>query len=122
MSQVCARQVGVNHFAILEERRNDVPHWQQPVPVPAQAKITLADGQVTAKGPKGELSLRYHPRMTVTFDSAANRIDVTRSDDERLSRSLHGLTRNLIFNMVKGVTDGFSKTLEVVGVGYQASL
>jgi large subunit ribosomal protein L6 len=95
---------------------------KQPVPVPAAVKVTLTDGQVSVKGPKGELSFRYHPRMTVSFDSATNRINVTRSDDERLSRSLHGLTRNLIFNMVMGVTEGFSKTLEVVGVGYQASL
>jgi large subunit ribosomal protein L6 len=95
---------------------------KQPVPVPAGVNVTLADGQLSAKGPKGELSFKYHPRMTVTFDAAANRILVSRSDDERFSRSLHGLTRNLIFNMIKGVTDGFSKTLEVVGVGYQASL
>jgi large subunit ribosomal protein L6 len=95
---------------------------KQPVPVPAGVKVTLADGQISVKGPKGELSLRYHPRMSVSHETAANRVVVTRSSDDRLSRSLHGLTRNLIFNMIKGVTEGFSKTLEVVGVGYQASL
>jgi large subunit ribosomal protein L6 len=95
---------------------------KQPVSVPAAVKVTVADGKITAKGPKGELSFQYHPRMTVTFDGAANSIAVTRPDDDRLSRSLHGLTRNLIFNMIQGVTEGFSKTLEVVGVGYQAAL
>jgi large subunit ribosomal protein L6 len=95
---------------------------KQPVPVPAAVKVTLADGKISAKGPKGELAFQFHPAMTVTFDSGTSKVLVTRSNDDRLSRSLHGLTRNLIANMIKGVTDGFSKTLEVVGVGYQASL
>jgi large subunit ribosomal protein L6 len=95
---------------------------KQPVPVPAGVKVTVADGKISTKGPKGELSFKFHPKVTVAYDAAANTIRVTRSDDERLSRSLHGLTRNLIANMVQGVTQGFSKTLEVVGVGYQASL
>jgi large subunit ribosomal protein L6 len=95
---------------------------KQPITVPAGTKVTVENGKVVVKGPKGELSLNYHPRMQVTFDAAQNRISVGRPNNERLSRSLHGLTRNLIFNMVKGVTEGFSKTLEVVGIGYQASL
>ncbi len=95
---------------------------KQPVPVPAGVNVTLADGQITLKGPKGELSLKYHPAMSVAFDSAESKIRVTRPNDQRLNRSLHGLTRNLINNMVKGVTEGFQKNLEVVGVGYQASL
>lgn len=95
---------------------------KQPVPVPAGVKVTLVDGQISLKGPKGELSLRYHPAMSVAFDAGESKIRVSRPNHQRLNRSLHGLTRNLIYNMMKGVTDGFQKTLEVVGVGYQASL
>ena len=95
---------------------------KQPVPVPAAVKVNVADGKISVTGPKGELSFQFHSAMTVTFDAAANKVQVSRPNDERLNRSLHGLTRNLINNMIKGVTDGFSKTLEVVGVGYQASL
>ncbi len=95
---------------------------KQPIIVPQGAKVSLNDGEIAVDGPKGKLSLRYHPAMTVSYDAAAGKIQVTRSDDARLSRSLHGLTRNLIANMVKGATDGFQKTLEVVGIGYQAAL
>lgn len=84
--------------------------------------MTLADGQIAVEGPKGKLAFRHHPAMTVKFNPAEAKIEVTRSDNERLSRSLHGLTRNLIANMIQGVTQGFQKTLEVVGIGYQASL
>lgn len=95
---------------------------KQPVIVPKGATVALNNGEIALEGPKGKLSLRYHPAMTVAFDEAAGKIQVSRSGDERLNRSLHGLTRNLIANMVKGVTDGFQKTLEVVGIGYQASM
>jgi large subunit ribosomal protein L6 len=95
---------------------------KQPITVPAAVKVTLADGRIDIKGPKGELSLRYHPAMTVRFDAGEAKIRVSRPDDARLNRSLHGLTRNLIANMITGVTVGFQKTLEVMGVGYQASL
>jgi large subunit ribosomal protein L6 len=95
---------------------------KQPVSVPAGVKVNLADGQISVKGPKGELAFRYHPAMAVAFDAAASKITVSRPNDERLSRSLHGLTQRLITNMVKGVAEGYQKTLEVQGVGYQASL
>ena len=95
---------------------------KQPVAVPAGVNVALADSQISVKGPKGELAFRYHPAMQVEFDAGESKIRVSRPNDERLNRSLHGLTRNLIANMIKGVTDGFQKTLEVVGVGYQASL
>jgi large subunit ribosomal protein L6 len=95
---------------------------KQPVPVPKGVTVNLADGEIKVKGSKGELAFRYHPAMNVEFDSGQSKISVSRPNDERLNRSLHGLTRNLIANMIKGVTDGFQKTLEVVGVGYQASL
>ncbi len=95
---------------------------KQPVVVPKSVTVNLADGEIKVKGPKGELEFRFHPAMTVAFDSGEGKISVTRPNNERLNRSLHGLTRNLIANMIKGVSDGFSKTLEVVGIGYQASL
>lgn len=95
---------------------------KQPVAVPKGVTVNLANGEIKVKGPKGELAFQFHPAMTVVFDSGESKIRVSRPNDERLNRSLHGLTRNLIANMIKGVTDGFQKTLEVVGVGYQASL
>jgi large subunit ribosomal protein L6 len=95
---------------------------KQPVAVPKGVTVILANGEIKVKGPKGELAFQFHPAMSVAFDAAASTIRVTRPNDDRLNRSLHGLTRNLIANMVKGVTDGFSKTLEVVGIGYQASM
>jgi len=95
---------------------------KQPIVVPKGVTVQLAGGEIKLKGPKGDLAFRFHPAMAVNYDDAGAIIQVTRPNDERLNRSLHGLTRNLIANMVKGVTDGFSKTLEVVGIGYQASM
>jgi large subunit ribosomal protein L6 len=89
-----------------------------PVPVPAGVTITVANGVVKVKGPKGELQFAHHPNITVKVE--AGNILVTRPNDDRLNRSLHGLTRALVNNMVVGVTTGFTKTLKVEGVGYQA--
>lgn len=93
-----------------------------PVEVPSGVKINLDAGQITAEGPKGSLSMRWHPALEVSLDEGGARVRVTRSNDERLSRSLHGLTRSLIANMIHGVTQGYEKTLVVVGVGYSASV
>jgi large subunit ribosomal protein L6 len=93
---------------------------KQPVPVPAGVKVKVADGKVGVEGPKGKLELPYHRNMTVVYDEAAKVIKVTRPDDERLNRALHGLTRSLIANMVEGVTKGFEKRLKIEGIGYQA--
>ena len=93
---------------------------RQPVAVPAGVDITLGDRLVTVKGPQGELSRSIPEPITVRQDDSA--ILVERPDDERMSRALHGLTRSLIQNMVTGVTTGFSKELEIVGVGYRAQL
>lgn len=95
---------------------------KQPVRIPAGVDIKIDDGTITVKGANGELSLRYHPNMTVAYDADAREVRVTRPNDQRQNRALHGLTRNLINNMVLGVTTPFEKRLEIVGVGYQASL
>ena len=91
---------------------------KEPVPVPTGVDVTLADGAVTVKGPRGELSHTVPDGVTV--EVADGEIVVTRASDHRDHRALHGLTRSLIANMVTGVTDGYSKSLEIVGVGYRA--
>src|ERR1700712_583730 len=88
-----------------------------PVTIPAGVEITLDGQHVTVKGPKGTLSHTVIEPITVVQEDAT--LLVKRPDDERESRARHGLTRSLIANMVTGVTDGFSKTLEIVGVGYR---
>jgi large subunit ribosomal protein L6 len=95
---------------------------RKPVPVPAAVKISLADSTIDVEGPKGKLSFAHRREISVKYDEAAKQIVVARPDDERLNRALHGLTRSLIANMVKGVTEGYTKKLEIVGVGYQAQL
>ncbi|GIW85775.1 MAG: 50S ribosomal protein L6 [Isosphaeraceae bacterium] len=95
---------------------------RKPVSVPANVKVALADSTIHVEGPKGKLSFQYRPEMTVRYDETARQIRVERPDDERLNRALHGLTRSLIANMVQGVTEGYTRKLEVVGVGYQAQL
>jgi large subunit ribosomal protein L6 len=88
-----------------------------PVPIPAGVEVTLEGQSVTVKGPKGTLSHTVIEPITVVQEDAT--LLVRRPDDERESRARHGLTRSLLANMVTGVTDGFSKTLEIVGVGYR---
>lgn len=92
---------------------------KQPVVLPAAVEAKIDGQNVTVKGPKGELSLVVSTPIEVKLEG--NEILVTRPDDERVSRSLHGLTRTLISNMVIGVTDGYSKNLEIVGTGYRAT-
>ncbi len=88
-----------------------------PVPVPSGVEVTIDGSRVRVKGPKGELEHEAPPTITVARDG--DDIVVTRPDDERDSRSRHGLTRTLVNNMVVGVTDGYEKRLEIVGVGYR---
>jgi large subunit ribosomal protein L6 len=95
---------------------------RKPIPVPAAVKVSIADSTVSIEGPKGKLSFTHKPNIGVTFDQGSRQIVVTRQDDERLNRALHGLTRSLVANMVEGVTNGYTKRLEIVGVGYQAQL
>jgi large subunit ribosomal protein L6 len=95
---------------------------KSPVPVPAGVEVTVGKGQITVKGKAGELTLPFHSRMQVVHDADSKQIRVERPDDSRENRALHGLTRSLIDNMVTGVQEPFVRRLEVIGVGYQASL
>jgi large subunit ribosomal protein L6 len=95
---------------------------KQPVVVPAGVKVQVINGTVRVEGPKGKLELAYHRNMKVQHDEAGKAIKVSRPDDERLNRALHGLTRSLIANMVEGVTKGFEKRLKIEGIGYQARM
>ena len=88
-----------------------------PIPIPAGVDVTVNGAAVTVKGPKGELGLTVKSPITVTKEDG--QLLVTRPDDERESRSLHGLTRTLIANQITGVTAGYSKGLEIVGTGYR---
>ncbi|WP_163551337.1 50S ribosomal protein L6 [Candidatus Frankia alpina] len=88
-----------------------------PIPVPSGVDITVEGTTVTVKGPKGTLS--HVVVEPIGVNQEEGQLVVTRPDDERRSRSLHGLTRSLVSNMVTGVTAGYSKTLEIVGVGYR---
>jgi large subunit ribosomal protein L6 len=89
-----------------------------PIAVPSGVDVTLAERLVTVKGPKGSLSHAVAAPITVAR-AEDGAIEVARPDDERVSKSLHGLTRTLIANMVQGVTEGYEKRLEIVGVGYR---
>ena len=93
---------------------------KQPIPVPAGVTVTIEGNKITTKGPKGELSYEFNPMMSIKVEG--EEVIVERPDDSRQAKSLHGLTRTLIHNMVEGVHDGYSKKLELVGVGYRAAL
>jgi large subunit ribosomal protein L6 len=92
---------------------------KQPIAIPAGVKVAVGGGKVKVEGPKGKLEIAYHQNMNVESDGKA--IKVTRPDDNRENRALHGLTRALINNMVVGVTKGYEKKLKVEGVGFQAA-
>jgi len=93
-----------------------------PVQVPDGVKIQLDGHSIQVEGPKGRLQWEYRPEIAVTFDEDNKRLVVTRGDDDRQSRALHGLTRALVQNMVTGVTQGYERRLEIHGVGYLAAL
>ena len=94
---------------------------KKPVIIPANVTVDIAEGNVvTVKGPKGSLTHAFHPDMILKIEG--NELIVDRPDEEHLHKSLHGLTRTLLANMVEGVSNGFSKKLQLVGVGYRAAL
>ena len=92
---------------------------KKPVPV-GTAKVNVADRLIKVEGPKGKLELHVHPLITVKMDGEKKELVVTRPNDEKQSKALHGLTRALLANMIEGVTTGCKKTLEIQGVGYKA--
>ena len=92
---------------------------RKPITVPAGVNVSFEDTRITVKGPKGVLSRELHKDMIVVLEE--NVINVNRPSDNKLHRSLHGTTRSVVANMVIGVTDGFTKNLELVGVGYRAN-
>lgn len=91
---------------------------KRPIAIPAGVNVSINGSDVHVKGPKGELRDTFRPEMRIIQEE--NELRVERSSDSKTDRALHGLTRALIANMVTGVTDGFKKTLEIVGVGYRA--
>jgi large subunit ribosomal protein L6 len=91
---------------------------RMPVKVPKAVTVTAEGTTVTVKGPKGELKKTFHPDLAIKVENGD--VIVARPSDEKLHKSLHGLTRTLIANMIEGVTAGYSKSLEIAGVGYKA--
>lgn len=93
---------------------------KKPISVPKNIKVAVQNGEVKVEGPKGKLAFRPHKAMTVKLDGA--NIVVERKDEERESRSVHGLTRTLIQNMIEGAEKGFTRELDITGVGYRAEV
>ena len=93
---------------------------RKPITVPAGVDVTIDGSTVTAKGPKGTLTGTFNSNITIEKDGDV--INVTRPNDEKENRALHGLTRTLVANMVEGVHTGYSKNLEIVGIGYRANM
>lgn len=93
---------------------------KNPVKIPSGVTVTYASGVITVKGPKGTLVFSPHQRVKISIEK--NEVIVSVAGEEKLDKSLHGLTRTLIFNMVTGVTEGFKKPMEIQGVGYKVDL
>lgn len=90
---------------------------RKPIPIPEGVEVEIKYGEVTVKGPRGTITQTYHPDVKVTLEDGA--VLVERLSERKFHHSLHGLTRSLIFNAVVGVTDGYTRTLELMGVGYR---
>ena len=93
---------------------------RKPIEIPSGVEVTVDDSKVTVKGPKGTLSREVHKDMAINIEG--NVLTVTRPAGHKEHRSLHGTTRSVLFNMINGVKEGYAKSLELVGVGYRASL
>ena len=93
---------------------------KMPISIPSGVDVRIDGNTISVKGPKGELSLDFNE--VISFEISESELIVKRADDEANSRAFHGLTRTLVYNMVVGVTEGFSKKLELVGVGYRAAV
>ncbi|MDA0658231.1 MAG: 50S ribosomal protein L6 [Planctomycetota bacterium] len=94
----------------------------KPVVIPKSVKVQVNGATVLVEGPKGKLETTFRPEVKVVHEPNEGRLRVERKGDERTARALHGLTRSLIANMVEGVANGYSKKLEIVGVGYLAAV
>jgi large subunit ribosomal protein L6 len=95
---------------------------KNPVSIPKGVKASVSGGALVVEGPLGRLEQPLHPAVSVQVDEGSGRLVVTRADDGRIARSVHGLTRALAANMVEGVSKGYEKKLEIVGVGYLAAI
>lgn len=95
---------------------------KKPVSVPAGVKVSIAEQVLTVEGPLGKLEYAFRPEISLDHDAETKTLTVARRDDGRLARALHGLTRALVQNMMVGVTQGYEKKLEIVGVGYIAAI
>jgi len=95
---------------------------KKPVPVPEGVKVHLADRTIAVEGPKGKLHWEFRPEVSVAYDEKAQALSITRKDDQRFTRAVHGMTRAMIMNMIVGVTQGYEKRLEIIGVGYLAAV
>jgi large subunit ribosomal protein L6 len=95
---------------------------KQPVAVPAGVKVGVSGKLVSIEGPLGKLSWSLRPEISAAYDEAKKQVIVSRKDDSRQAKALHGLSRAMIANMVEGVTKGYEKKLEIVGVGYLAAV
>jgi large subunit ribosomal protein L6 len=94
---------------------------KKPVPIPPKVNVTVQDCTLTVEGPKGKLTREFAPSISMVVDSANKVVLVSRADDSKSSRALHGLWRSLLANMVLGVASGYSRSLEIVGTGYKAA-
>jgi large subunit ribosomal protein L6 len=94
----------------------------KPVPIADGAKVAISGRTIEIEGPKGKLSYEHRPEVIVAVDDDNKQLVITRNDEERSSREFHGLTRALVANMIEGVTKGYEKRLEIVGVGYLAAI
>ncbi len=95
---------------------------KKPVPIPDGIKVSVSGRTINVEGPAGKLSWTHRPELTIAVDTAAKAVVVNRPGDDRMSRSLHGLTRTLIANMIEGCAKGYSKSLELYGVGFGVTL
>lgn len=95
---------------------------KKPVPIAEGAKVSVSGRTIEVEGPKGKLAYEHRPEVTVAVNGDAGEVSITRDDDEQTSRAFHGLTRALVANMIEGVTKGYEKRLEIVGVGYLAAI
>lgn len=93
---------------------------KQPIAIPAGVEVKLAGRQINIKGPKGSLTFTPHEKIDIKMENST--LTVSRKGDEKLEKSLHGLTRTLVSNMIEGVTKGFAKSLEIQGVGYRVAM